>query len=201
MMEFKQRVQDLVAQYEEQLSVNGITIQVSKRYFETEVQETSSTCPDSSIMNAIEQAINQKREKEKGYHYQRNKFHCIILTVCPVDKGLVKKEHCREYAFLLRKKWRINIGDAPIETAYQEDKVLQKIEKRIQKLLQKAEAHTPQAVCKDTWRDIFRYTTFTKYEYKTRILDKDRSMWELLDIVVFGGAALLFVFILWLIYG
>ncbi len=181
MQEFKSKVQAIIREYEEFLSENGVKITVSKKYFETKVSEYFHS--NSPLFNAIDAAIARKKEKEKGYHYQRNKYHCIVLSLLPVDKNLVRREYCKEYAFVLRKVERAHIGQAPERIFYEEDKVLAKIEKRIQKIIKSAEKESAQKVCKDTVCDIFRYTTLPKYAYKEKILGKDRSSWELLFLI------------------
>ncbi len=168
----------MVAGYEARLAENGIKIAVSKKYFETEVEQRNTSI-NSLFVNRIMQKLDEKREAKNGYHYNRNIYHCIVITVMPIDKTLVKKEFCRSYSFILRKVERAHIGEIPMRIEYAENKLLSKIEKRILKILKKAEKQSAQKICKDTFLDACRYSASTKYDYKDRILGKDRYFWEI----------------------
>ena len=180
----KQKAQSIVDKYEQELTANGIKITVSKRYFETAVgQRTASG--GSEIFNTIDRALDRKREEKRGYNYTNNKYHSIVLRVIPCEKGVVSKEFCKEYSLMLRKVERAHIGLEPKKTAYEENEILAKIEKRILKILEKAQKTTPQEVCRDKFFDTFRYIT-PNYLYKERILGKDREIWETI-FAISGG--------------
>lgn len=194
MEEFKDKVQTLVDGYRAQLASRGIQIAVSKRYYETNVEERNTYHPEAGVrlLNRIDRYLDKKAEKK--YHYQRNKYHCIILTVQPSKKGIVRKEDCRDYAFMLQKVERAHIGLEPTRVIYEENWLLGKIEKCIQKILNKAETATTEAVCKNTFPDAIRYASLKKYQYKQKFLGKERFFWESIFFIGFGLAAFLTVF-------
>lgn len=182
MQELKNQVQALVDTYQEQLAAYGVTVTVSKRYIETDVTERNISSPDSGVqlLNDMDRWLDKKREKK--YNNQPNRYHCIALEVCPSDKTLVAKGDRKEYAFIVRKIERAHIGLAPERVEYAQHKVLRKIEKRLQKILHRAQ-NDPLTACKDTWWDVLRYVMSHKYADKKRILGKERNFWEFL----FGG--------------
>ena len=192
MKELKDRVQALIDKYAPELSNKGLEISLSKRYFETDVRERSGT---------IERAMDHKEEKKKGYNYEKNKYHSFIIAVCPIEKNAVRREECREYAFNIKKVERAHVGLEPRRIVYSEDRILSKIEKRITKILKRAEKNTVWKVCQNNIIDAFRYAMHQKYEYKERFLGKERFSWEM--IFVFAFCVLLFgsLFVAWLIIG
>lgn len=181
MTDIRDRILELIKKYENQLTQKGIAIALSKKYVEEEVREKSSGAYSRTIiLNALERARNKKREVEKGYNFEPNKYHILVLTVVPLDKKLVHRTSHREYAFVLKQVVRPHIGEAPAETVYKEEKILAKIEKTILKILKKAEKMSVQQVCKDTFRDAFRYSFFSKYGYKDNFCGKDRFTWDMI---------------------
>lgn len=181
MQEFMEKVQALVDGYDAQLAQNGICVSVSKKYFETAVHQKYAR---GGIMRSVERKWLKKQEIKKGYHFQNNRYHCIVLTLRPVDKELLQKEECRQYAFVLQKVERAYIGEKPEKRIYEENKILGKIEKRICRILQAAQNSSPAEMCHDTWIDAIRYLTAVKYSFKNRILGKDRNTLELLLMIV-----------------
>ena len=137
MQEIKTKAVDLVDKYAERLKSHGIRIILSKRYVETGVEERSGGYANAgqAIFNIFDRANDRKKEKEKGYNFEKNKYHSIVITVIPLDKTLVSTVECREYAFVLKKVERAHLGQEPEKKNYQEAKVLEKIEKRILTLL------------------------------------------------------------------
>ena len=117
----------------------------------------------------------------------------------PLDKGLVRRDHHKDYAFVIRKVERAHIGIKPQRIAYKEAKLLAKIEKRILKILKKAETADIRKVCSDTLFDAFRYSSLNKYAYKNKILGKERFSWELIFLISSGIIAFFLAFLLWLI--
>ena len=69
----------------------------------------------------------------------------------------------------------------PKKYIYEEQKILSKIEKRINELLRKSQKNTPQKVCKDNLFDAIRYTA-PRYGYKRRFLNKERITMPDIDI-------------------
>ena len=128
MQEFKEKAQSLIDKYSPQLSKNGLKIRISNRYFETDVHERwGSHGEGQQIFNIIDRAIDDKKEKKK-YHYQKNRYHTIVLTLMP-ENDTVPLEMCRNYAFVIKKTERAHIGEEPRKIAYKEEKLLLKIEK------------------------------------------------------------------------
>ena len=98
MQELKEKAQALIDQYSPELADKGLKILLSKRYFESEVFERSGVHGVGAIFNSIDRARDHKEEKEKGYNYERNRYHYFVLTVCPIEKSALRRENCREYA-------------------------------------------------------------------------------------------------------
>ncbi len=193
MQEFKARVQNLADKYEGLLAEKGIRIAVSKKYFESEVFESTGASGKGAILNAAFRARDRKRERALGYNYQNNRYHCIVLSVLPLEKGMVCREDCRDYAFLLRKVERAYIGQEPRRIAYAEGKLLSRIEKRILKILKRAEAASAQKICKNSFFDALRYSFSVRYGYKKEYFGKDRLFW---DIAIASSFALIVVILI-----
>ena len=199
MKELKEKAQALIDKHTPELSSKGLKILLSKRYFESNVLERSSGYYGTGmILNSIDRARDRKKEKENGYNYVKNRYHYFVLTVCPIKKNMIKREECRDYAFLLKKVERAHIGLEPRLIVAREEKVLSQIEKQILKILKKAEKRSAQKVCQNTIIDAFRYAMLPKYEYKEKFLGKGRFSWEMIFlsafcILVFGS-----LFIIWL---
>ena len=199
MKELKEKAQALIDQYTSELSGKGLKILLSKRYFESEVSERSGGHGAGAIFNAIDRARDRKKEKENGYNYERNRYHYFVMTVCPIEATAVRREECRDYAFLLKKVERAHIGQEPRLVVLCEERVLSKMEKCIQKILKRAEKHSAQKVCRNTLSDAFRYAMCPKYAYKKTFLGKESSTWDVIFTIafctlVFGG-----LFIAWLL--
>ena len=154
MQDVKELAQKIVDEYAPQLLEKGIYIDVSKTYFESYVHEKHNR---GGIAETIERKRLRKQERKKGYHFQNNRYHCIVLTVLPVEANVLKKERCKQYAYVIRKVERAYIGENPEKTAYEVNKVLNKIEKRIVRILRDARDRLPQEICAETWRDAVRY--------------------------------------------
>ena len=199
MKELKEKAQVLIDKHTPELSRKGLKILLSKRYFESEVGERSGMHGVGAIFNSIDRAQDHKEEKEKGYNYERNKYHYFILTLCPIEKNALRREDCREYAFTLKKVERAHIGQEPRRVNYNEDKILSKIEKRILKILKKAEQGSPETVCRNNILDAFRYSVHHKYEYKDRFLGKERFSWEMIFLSLFCILVFGSLFVAWLI--
>ncbi len=198
MKELKEKAQALIDKYTPELSSKGLKMLLSKRYFESEVSERSGVHGVGAIFNSIDRARDHKEEKKKGYNYEKNKYHCFILTLCPIDKHILGREACREYTFVLKKVERAHIGQEPRRVLYHEEKILSKIEKQILKILKKAEKSSAQKVCQNNIIDAFRYAMHPKYEYKERFLGKERFSWEMIFISAFCILVFGSMFIIWL---
>ena len=198
MKELKEKAQALIDKYTPELSRKGLKILLSKRYFESAVMERSGVHGVGAIFNSIDRARDHKKEKENGYNYVKNRYHYFVLTVCPIEKNMIKREECRDYAFLLKKVERAHIGLEPRLIVAREEKVLSKIEKKILKILKKSEKRSFQNVCQNTIIDAFRYAMLPKYEYKERFLGKGRFSWEMIFLSAFCLLVFGSLFIIWL---
>ncbi len=204
MKDIRNRANDIIEKYEAELASSGMRIEASKRYFEVNVTERSDVRTDSGnliniLFNYIAKASDNRREKKKGYNYQKNQYHCLVLTLIPEEDGLLKREFCKDYAFVLRKVERAHIGEKPQKVAYEENKALSKIEKRIVKIIKKAEKTNAQKLCKDTFWDALRYIGSNKYEYKRKFCGKDRLFWYIVALVLSVGSVFALILIVWLI--
>ena len=198
MKELKEKVQALIDKYTPELSSKGLKILLSKRYFESEVNERSGAHGVGAIFNSIDRARDHEEEKKKGYHYEKNKYYCFILTLCLSEKNILRPDECREYAFIIKKVERAHIGQEPRRVLYHEEKILSKIEKQILKILKKAEKGSAQKVCQNNIIDAVRYATHQKYEYKERFLGKERFSWEMIFLAAFCVLIFGSMFIIWL---
>ena len=194
MQDITQRVNAVLGKYGEQLADNGIKVTVSKRYFEASVRERTGAVGNGAIFNELDRAFDRK--KEKSYHHVRNRYHLIVLSVRPVEKAILRREDCREYAFCVHKTERAHIGMEPRKYTCEEGKIQAKIEKRVRKVLRKAQKNPPEKVCKDRLWDALRYTA-TKYGYKRRFLNKERADWEMIFLFSFGLLAFAVALAIW----
>ena len=184
MQELKAKAQAVVDEYNRKFAALGIKIDLSKKYFEATVEKRIH---NHSLLDFFEDWYDKK--KEKKYKGEKNKYHCLVLTVLPIDTNLVHRDLCRNYAFVLRKVERPHIGMEPQRFEYAESKVLQRIEKRLQRLLKKVQRVGVTSTCKDTLHDVYRYYALPRYLFKTKIRGKDRFFWD----VVLSIAAVLIV--------
>ena len=202
MKDLRTRTKDIIDKYADELTSCGIKIEVSKRYFETNVGErnySSQTGIFNIIFDDMARAKDRKREKEKGYNYQKNQYHCLVLSLIPLEKDLVKREYCKEYAFMLRKVERAHIGEEPRKIAYEEGRLLSKIEKRLLKIIKKAKSTNAQQACEDTLYDALRYSNSKKYDYKSSFCGKSRYYWEMVYMFLALAVFAAVIFIAWLI--
>lgn len=196
MIQFFNKINTLLSDYEEQLTVKGIKCTVSKRYFETKVSMRLHN--HSSLLYEADVYLAEKRENKK-YKHQRNRYHCAVLRFSPIEKNTVKEKDCKEYSFIISKIERLQEGDAPKEHVYREEKILYRIEKLIKKILSKAEKKTAVKVCKENWTDVFRYLfTNNRYAYKKSILGKDIFFWELIFSGIVLSAFVIIALCIWI---
>ncbi len=179
MQALKDSVQERIDAYNLTLAPFGVHVDLSKHYFESSVNIPSTN---------IDRRFYKKREKK--YNWKRNRYHCLVLTLLPLDRSLLPRRYCKEYAFLLQTTERLHYGLQPKRKKYTEDFVLRKIENRLQKIVKKAKRTTTERLCKDTLRDIPRYF-HTKYQYKREILGKSNLFWNIIFAVFIGIFALL----------
>lgn len=181
------KVKALVADYAAPLAEAGLVCTTSKRYFEKRVMPHFHRRGHFSF---VEYHIDKRLERK--YKNQHNRYHSVILRFAPTEQARNKRGNYKEYAFLLRKVERPHEGDAPEERVYREERILRKIEKRLQNM-QKRPA------CKDSLWDALRYTYSRKYGYKDEVLGMDKTSLDLTVSLVFAGIVLASCFVAWLI--
>lgn len=175
-MDIMDRINDLVQSYGDRLSAVGICCDVRKKYFEDSV---SDSYHHNSLLRSIHRHIEEKKERKK-YKFVPNRYHVVILQFMPLEKGVLKKEFCREYSFLLKGTGRAHKGLEPEDWSENEERVLSKIKRCIEKILEKAEKSTPEMVCRDRWWDlVFRYMPSNRCIYKKQFLGRDMAEIEI----------------------
>ncbi len=175
------RAEEIVKKYENELLEKGIKCTVSRKYVESVVGDVDRSYEDYINDPTYERLKNIK-----------NKYYVIVLTLSPAKKGEVKKEECKDYSFVVSKRERAFRYANPKEKFYDEDKILAKIEKCIQKILNKSQTKSPVQMCKNNIWDAFRYALLPKYHYKKSYLGKDKYTWQIIfriaiPIVVVGA--------------
>ncbi len=181
------KINHLVDDYRERLAEKNIVCTVRKKFFTISV---------NSRHIGIDHALAYENEKNK-FHFQPNRYYCIVIKISPLEKNLLKKDFCREYSYVLNKVERIYIGERPKKYQYKEEKILYKVENLIQKILKKAETQSAIEICKDNWCDIFRYMQY-KYAYKKKVLGKDLYFWDILLALVI--LAITIVALIWIYF-
>ena len=197
MKEIINHINELINSYRDELASRGIKVDISRKYLEFDVDEFGTM--RSAILNSIQRSIDRKLEKAKGYNYEKNKYHCVVLSISPVEKNLVPKEDCRDYSFLLRKVERAHIGMEPQRIAYEENKIIAKIERRLKKIIKKATKSGARAACENNISDLFRYAHSRKYEYKKRFCGKERDFWDIFFLIAAVSLFYLIIFTAWLL--
>lgn len=200
MKAFPNKVLALVESYREELARYGIEILLSERRVETDVKSRSGSVDSRhALLKALENASDHRKEVKKGYRFAKNRYDSLVLKVVPLEKTLVDKEECCEYAFVVRKIERAHLGDEPKENTYQEAVLLEKIEKRVVKILKKAGCRSAEKFCKNTLWDAFRYSFSNKYEYKSKFCRKDRDFWEMLFLFSTVAVGFFILLLTWVV--
>ena len=168
--EIFEKASAIIEEYNNQFSKFGLKCKVSRKY---SAQRVFSYKRHGDLIDEIENTVRENIEKNK-YKNIPDRYQSLVITLSPL-KGKIKS--CREYAFLIRGIQRYKIGDKPEELKIREEKVLEKIEKLLKKLLAKAEKTSPEKLCKNTFTDIMRYCFLAKYSYqKGEILNIKRRV-------------------------
>jgi len=201
MKRLKEKAQAVVDRFADKLMENGIKVTLSVKYFESPVLHHADIVDgaDSAVFDLIERSVNEKREKANGYNYKRNKYRCLVLTVCPYAKSTTPKNTRREYAFIAEKLFRRHIGIAPKHIFYDHDKIIKKVSKRIGKILKSATYKGAEAASRNNFTDLLRYTVSSKYGYKKHYFGKSRWTWELIIDCIAVGLTIALVLLLWII--
>ena len=200
----KDKAIEIIDKYKAQLFDAGIKIEISSKNYEVFGREHSSRAkfsfvrihPDPrDLVKPQDRALetkNKYRKKDKNYQY-------IVLSVLPANGEEISEDDCKEYSFPLCKVSLGHMGQETSRTTFDENKILKKIEKRIQKILNKSKKSGVSKTCKNTFFDAPRYSFFKKYEYKQRFCGKSKSFWDAFFEVSVCALVILLVFMAWLI--
>ena len=186
-----ENVTKLIDQYNGMLAEHGTKITIHRRSFKEEV-EAYNYQSQHSLLNMLEYIFINKKIEEKKYHHIPNHYKLLVLQVNPISKKIANKKDCKKYAFLVYQLSRAHQGDKPIEWQRKEQSVIAKVEKRLKKLLKRAEKSTSPVWCGNTLWDALRYSFSKKYEYLENYCGKSRNFWEMLWMSVVAIPVLLF---------
>ena len=134
------KVKEKVNQYNTLLTEYGVKITLQHRSYKEEVEAYNHYgigC--NNLWNLLEYILFKKGIEEKKYHYTPNQYKLLVLAVEPTKKSKANKKDYKKYAFLVYSMSRGFQGEKPIEYQSKEQKIIKKIEKRLEKLLKKAE--------------------------------------------------------------
>ena len=182
MNQLTDKIKNLVAQYENQLTEKGIGCSVSKKYFETKTPVSSFR--SGRPMEALFRHFADKRENSK-FRHQNNRKYCLVLRFYPLNKELLKESDCKEYAFVLKDISRYEEGFAPKERIFKERSIFKRIDKIIRHILKKAEKKNAAKLCKNTYIDFFKYIFLSEYGYKKSVFGIDRKAVDTVFSVIF----------------
>ena len=89
---------ELAEEYREALAACGLSLKISKKYFEKNPAE-----PSGSSRGLLDIALLRLAEKKeaKTHNFVRDRYHTVVLRFSPSEEGLLPAELCREYAFFL----------------------------------------------------------------------------------------------------
>ncbi len=191
--ELKQKARELVDRYAPLLAEHGIRCKVSQKYREDVVMESSGR--GAWLFRGAE-----RRREQEHYHNQNNRYKVLVLSFSPLGSKKKDDDRFRDYAFLLEKTERAHTGQEPTYVLVAEERLLARVEKRLEKMLARAAKYPPDRACRDGVTDLFRYSFCGKYLYKETILGKDTFFWDMLFLgiavalvfAVIGIAALIF---------
>ena len=158
-----EQIRSVVAKYKNELAQKGIACSVSKKYFETDVSSVAVNHTD--ILHILYGFIANKREN-KNFKHQRNRTHCAVICFYPMDANSLKKKECKEYAFVLSRIYRFEEGITPRKQNRNQKDILNKIERRIRKVLKAAEKKNVDKFCRQSFLDMVRYKLSSKYAYR-----------------------------------
>ncbi len=154
-----ERIKLLVEQYNVKLEPFGVTCTVNRKYFTASVVSYSY---NSHIIDAVAKKYYKKKENSE-FHNVPNRYKTVILSVKPLQKGIVSKNNCKSYSFIIESIERAYKGKEPVYLIRNEKKVLKTIEKRLKKLLKRAGKETDACWCKNNFTDKIRYAFSVKY--------------------------------------
>ncbi len=187
-------ITELVNQYNDKLKQYGVEVALHRRNAIDDVQKYNHYAK-FSILNFLEYKFIGKKAEDKKYLYTKKRYKLLTLHIVPINKSNKYKKDCKSYAFTVHKVWRANLGERPTVWQYNEQKVIKKIENRLNKLLDKAQKSASPDWCKNTLIDTVRYSALVKYKYIKEFCGKSRSFWETLWLCVCVVPFLLFAII------
>lgn len=170
--ELVEKINLLLAKYEDELKEKGIKCIVSKRDMKFPI---SNFFLNHDLLSSFFHNFTEKREKEL-YHNKPDKIRAVILSFSPEDK---KSFDSKDYALIVKSVSRIGKGFAPKATMYNVEKLLVKAEKYIQKMLRRAEKEKADIICKSSFLDNFRYLILEQYSYRKTVFGKNRDQLQL----------------------
>ncbi len=156
------KIKTLVDQYNKELNPYGVKCIVKRKYLESRVMSYSG-----STRNPIDWILESfyKKKEECHFHHVPNRYKCVILSVMPIEKDVVMKNDCKCYTFVIESIEREYEGKEPKYLVRNEEKVLKLIEKRLKKLLKRAEKEPNAFWCKNNFIDKIRYTLYALKPY------------------------------------
>lgn len=184
-----EKVKEIINQYNSILFEYGIELTIHRRSFS---EATEYKFPaHHGIIDVFEYIVNKKIE-EKKYRDIPNRYKLLVLQVKPIKKTAIKKKDYKKYVFLVYQFSRTHKGDSPIEWQAKEQSVIERLEKRLKKILKRSKNSTSNDWCYDTLWDAVRYSFSQKYGYIENYCGKSRCFWEVLWACVFIIPVLLF---------
>jgi len=201
--ELKEKALDLLGQFSEELASKGLACEISQKYSQHRISPSSFNPHHRGFLFVLFETflrrIKQSREKEI-FKNQPDRYYTLVLKFIPCDKALVKKVDCKEYSFLCKKITRYEAGYTPKKKEYQENKILNKIEKRIRKTLNNANKMSVEKICKNDFWSNLRYLNSEKYHYKKTVFGKDKNFVELVIGLTAFAIIIIGTIILWIIF-
>lgn len=184
-------VEELINQYNSKFIEYGIEVKIQRRLYK-ETVEAYNHYVQHSLIDLLLYILIYKRIEEKNFHHTPNRYKLLVLQVNPIKKTPHGKKDYKKYAFLTYELSRAYQGEKPIEKNCKEQSVVAKVEKRLRKMLKKAEKATSPNWCNNTLWDTLRYSFSKKYGYIENYCGKSRFFWEVLWDCIFAAPFLLF---------
>ncbi len=157
--QFFDRIKSLIEQYNIKFEPFGVECAVHRRSFTADV---ASYGYNSHIIHKMAESLYNRKEKAE-FHNAPNRYKTVILSVQPLQKGIVEKSNCKRYSFVVESIERAHKGKEPKYAARNDEKLFKLIEKRLTKLLKRAGKETDVSWCKNNFIDKMRYAFSGKY--------------------------------------
>ncbi len=157
--QFFDKIKSLAEQYNVKLEPFGVKCTVNRRYF---TSNAVSYGYHSDIIDMIAERFYSEKENAE-FHHVPNRYKTVVLSVKPLKKGMVQNNDCKHYSFIAESTERPHKGKEPKCVIRNEEKLLKSIEKRLKKLLKRAEKEADVCWCKNNFADKMRYAFSAKY--------------------------------------